>query len=223
MGLETLVSSRIRRALLEHILSHPDGRVYLRGLAKTLGLALSPLRRELQRLEQLGVLRSYHEANIRFYVVDHASPHFARLGAAYAALGPGSETSPPLAAVTAGPVATPACPVAVEAPSAAASSPIEMAASRRATPPWLRTRVFVSLGLAAAAALVLVLHRSLQMMDRSAVSSRQAGRHAQIDVVRMTTFEPTASGEMRGDRWRLLPGVLGGFASTTSNPSQQNP
>lgn len=82
--LETLVSSKIRRALLEYILTHPTHRFYLRGLAKELGLTISPLRRELKRLEALGVLKAYQEANIRFYVVDQASLHFAQLKSAVA-------------------------------------------------------------------------------------------------------------------------------------------
>lgn len=259
MMFETLVSSRIRRALLEHILTHPDGRFYLRGLAKELSLAISPVRRELQRLEQLGLLRSYHEANIRFYVIDHASPHFAQLGPACAALGMGSETSqsaashqPATASARGGPgwsvasqaddettgvgsqqravdqvrslpaqpvvAPAPACPINPEALSASAAP--QIAARQRAIHPRLGTWVFVSLSLAAVAMLAIALHRSLLMMSGSVVPSWQAGRHAQIDLVRVTTFEPAASGEMRGNRWRLLPGVMGGFTSTTSN--QQN-
>ena len=77
--LEPLVSSRIRRTLLEHLLGHPDDRFYLRGLAKELGLTISPLRRELKRLEDLGVLSAYQEANIRFYVVNQQTPFFQQL------------------------------------------------------------------------------------------------------------------------------------------------
>ena len=54
--LETLISSRIRRALFEYILTHPSERFYLRGLAKSLGLSVSPLRREIKRLEHSGML-----------------------------------------------------------------------------------------------------------------------------------------------------------------------
>jgi len=77
--LEPLISSRIRRTLLEHILTHPDERFYLRGLARELSLAVSPVRRELKRLEQLGMLKTYEEANVRFYVVDQTCPLFVQL------------------------------------------------------------------------------------------------------------------------------------------------
>ncbi len=77
--LETLVSSRIRRTLLEHILSCPSDRFYLRGLAKTLQLSVSPLRRELKRLEDAGVLSAVAEGTMRFYTVKTASPMFRQL------------------------------------------------------------------------------------------------------------------------------------------------
>ncbi len=79
---EPLISSRIRRTLLEYILSHSQERFYLRGLARRLSLSISPLRRELKRLEQLGVLTASEEANVRMYTVNPASPHFAQLQSA---------------------------------------------------------------------------------------------------------------------------------------------
>ena len=77
--LETLVSSRIRRALLEHILSDPKERFYVRGLAKSLNVSISPLRRELKRLEHSGMLRAEEEGNMLFYAVDTNSPSFLEL------------------------------------------------------------------------------------------------------------------------------------------------
>lgn len=98
---EALVSSRIRRALLEHIVAHPEGRFYLRGLAKQLGLPITPVRRELKRLEQLGVLAGYHEANIRFYTVNQHSPAFAELKPLAAASPPAPQ---PIAGLAPAPV-----------------------------------------------------------------------------------------------------------------------
>src|SRR3989338_5932486 len=77
--LEALVSSRIRRTLLEYLVTHPHDRFYLRGLAKDLGLSISPLRRELKRLEQSGMLTAYDEGNMRFYTVHVNSPAFQEL------------------------------------------------------------------------------------------------------------------------------------------------
>ncbi len=80
--LESLVSSRVRRTLLEYLVAHPHERFYLRGLAKELGLSTSPLQRELKRLERVGLLTVSPEANLRFYCVNQASPLFAELRAA---------------------------------------------------------------------------------------------------------------------------------------------
>ena len=77
--LETLISSRIRRALFEYILRHAGERFYLRGVAKELSLSISPLRRELKRLEQVGMLRTAQEGNMLFYTVDTESPLFHQL------------------------------------------------------------------------------------------------------------------------------------------------
>lgn len=77
--LEELVSSRIRRALLEHILLHPQDRFYLRGLAKTLNLSVTPLRRELKRLERSGMLTAVREGSILFYTVETTSQPFLKL------------------------------------------------------------------------------------------------------------------------------------------------
>ena len=77
--LESFVSSRIRRTLLEYLLSHPNDRFYLRGLSKELGLAVSPLRRELKRLEHSGMLKAVPEGNMLFYTVNTTAPAFFQL------------------------------------------------------------------------------------------------------------------------------------------------
>ena len=77
--LETLISSKIRRALFEHLLTHPRDRFYLRGLAKELHLSISPLRRELKRFEQNGLLTTIQEANIRFYIVNENAPELRQI------------------------------------------------------------------------------------------------------------------------------------------------
>ncbi|MDP3723294.1 MAG: winged helix-turn-helix domain-containing protein [Candidatus Omnitrophota bacterium] len=76
--LEPLVSSKVRRKVLEHLLAHPERRFYLRGLARELGLTVSPVHRELKRLERFGVLKTFHEANVCFYVTDETCPLLAQ-------------------------------------------------------------------------------------------------------------------------------------------------
>jgi len=77
--MNSLVSSRIRRTLFGHIVSRPSSRFYLRGIAKELNLTISPLRRELLKLEQAGMLKTSEEGNLRFYQVDQTHPLFLRL------------------------------------------------------------------------------------------------------------------------------------------------
>ncbi len=77
--LEAFIRPRIRRELLTHVIAQPQERFYLRGLAKKLGLSVSPLHKELRRLEQVGLLSSSLEANLRYYVVQQNSPLFAQL------------------------------------------------------------------------------------------------------------------------------------------------
>lgn len=199
--LETIVPSRIRRTLLEHIVTHPADRFYLRGLAKQLQLSVSPLRRELKRLEQLRFLKAYDEANIRFYVADQSHPLFVQLQSAV------SGTLPPAQAA---PVAQPEEPLVV---STVISHP-QVERLRRA----LRPRIFrltvlsaltvsllVILGLGGLVYLGMTNHRLLSLTHRAVEAPR-----AQVTVVEAA---PRASGAMQGSRWRLVPGGMGGFSA----------
>ena len=198
---ETFVSSRIRRALLEHILSHPNERFYLRGLAKELTLAISPLRRELLRMEQLGVLKAYDEANVRFYIVDQTSPQFTQLKQAAASL------TVPASAV-------PASAEPVVASTVLSHRNVERI--RKALAPRFSLPILVSalsfglliVGVFAISVYVAVTPRmavapTVPVIPQAQVAVREAG-------------PPATSGEMRGNRWRLLPGGMGGFSAGTA-------
>ncbi len=192
---ETFVSSRIRRALLEHILSHPNERFYLRGLAKELTLAISPLRRELLRMEQLGVLKAYDEANVRFYVVDQTNPHFTQLKQAAASL-----TLQPAGTHTQiEPVQVAQEPVPVVASTVLSHRNVERI--RKALAPRFSLPILVS---ALSVGLLIVgvfgISRYWAVTPKVQVTEREAG-------------PPPASGEMRGNRWRVVPGGMGGFSS----------
>jgi hypothetical protein len=138
--LETLVSSRIRRTLFEHLLTHPDERFYLRGLAKELALSISPLRRELLRLERLGMLTAYDEANIRFYVVNQASTPFLQLKQAASSLDIAEAAAVLNPILTAAEEPDPAPDAADEAeapvaPLAQPAAPVASTPSTRVEPP----------------------------------------------------------------------------------------
>ena len=236
--LETLVPSRIRRTLLEHILAHPDQQFYLRGIAKELNLSVSPVRRELKRMEDLGLLSAHHEANLLLYVVNQSSPLFIQLrqaaqSAPAANEAPGVSVSP--AAVTHGidlPLmmtssAPAAVPVAESVASAPVAAPQAVSSAQRGVAPVAAPArrmpllavvggVALSLALLAGAAgmvYLVVMNYRLVTMAQSALPGQRVASRADED-----SDAVPASGEMRSHRWRLMPGTVGGFSSGTEAP-----
>ena len=179
--LEGLVSSKIRRALLESLLSHPGERVYLRGLAKTLQVSISPLRRELKRLERVGMLKAIPEGNIVFYAVDPTAPSYLTLKNLGA---PAAETVP----VPPQPMPQPVLRVHRLAP------------------------ILTAAGIVAAAvgaSTAVMNHRMLSQASR-ALSAKRPG-------VTVVVQPPSASGAMRGAKWQVVPGGVGGGFSSAAN------
>lgn len=204
--LETLVSSRIRRALFEYILAHPDGRFYLRGLAKELGLAVSPLRRELKRLEQAGMLRSLPEGNLLFYTVQTACP-------AYLLLRQAGQRAPEVSAPAAqSPAATPAAAVTVPVRPAAAAQPVARLWTRPLSAPLLVTAA--ALGIALILSIASISY--LSITNRHLLAEVTDLKEEDEPEVTVLVQERPASGLMRGQRWQLLPGAFGGgFSADT--------
>lgn len=208
--LEALISSRIRRALVEHFLTHPRERFYLRGLAKELNLSMSPARRELIRLEQMGVLTAYPEANIRFYVLNTASSLVSQLTRS---AGP-PDSSVATATLTADPVgpttASPEWPVAA---SVLTHAKVErMRRALKPPSPWL-----VSAGAAVMTlSMLAVAVASYREITASRSMAREAARvpRTQVTVIEqpIRPSGASASGQMRSSRWRIVPGGLGAFS-----------
>ncbi|MFC1621578.1 winged helix-turn-helix domain-containing protein [Candidatus Omnitrophota bacterium] len=65
--IEKIITSKIRVKLLKLFLSHIDDRYYLRELERKLEESLSPLRRQLLKLEKMGILKTEYEANLKYY------------------------------------------------------------------------------------------------------------------------------------------------------------
>lgn len=65
--IEKLVTSKTRIKILKLFLSHIDDRYYLRELERLLGESLSPLRRQLLKLTDMGILITEEEANLKYY------------------------------------------------------------------------------------------------------------------------------------------------------------
>ena len=208
--LESLVSSRIRRALLEHILSSPSERFYLRGLAKTLNVSISPLRRELKRLEHSGMLHAAEEGNMLFYAVDKDSPAFLELARITLTL----PTTPPTQTVFS---ATPSpAVIAVEsakAPSAPLAGTVSAPAGRSRWTSPLSTPVLLGasgMGMA----LMLIIGTIIYMRFTNDQSlTRSVAPSAPKAEVTVVVPQPSSSGVMRGARWQVVPGGFGGFSS----------
>jgi DNA-binding transcriptional ArsR family regulator len=65
--IEKLVTSKTRIKILKLFLSHIDDRYYLRVLERLLDESLSPLRRQLVKLANIGILITEEEANLKYY------------------------------------------------------------------------------------------------------------------------------------------------------------
>ncbi|MBI4340857.1 MAG: winged helix-turn-helix transcriptional regulator [Candidatus Omnitrophica bacterium] len=194
--LESLISSRIRRTLLEYLLAHPGERCYLRGLSKVLGLSVSPLRRELKRLERSGMLTAVPEGNMLFYTVNTSSPAYLQLSS-FRVQGSGF-----------GVVAHNPEPIAQNLTS------IHSSAIRQHP---LRVPLLVG----AAAGLLLAAGSIPLVLSRHATSRQSPPSTVQRANVTVVMPPPSASGAMRGSRWQLVPGGFGSGFGTASNERRE--
>lgn len=209
--LETLVSSKTRRTLFEYLLTHPNDRFYLRGLAKQLELSVSPLRRELKRLEQSGVLRPFEEANALFYAVNTDAPAFRQLQQAVQPLTPPNNAAAEQAAV----------PAAAEPAVVVEARPVPITSPQHPAMPALLAAAGVGITLL----LVIAGLFYLTMTNQHLLSLAQRGAPADkpgITVVAPVTPPPSSSGTMSGARWRLIPGAIGGSFGTSPPSTQES-
>jgi hypothetical protein len=230
--LESLVSSRIRRSLFEHILTHPSDRFYLRGLAKELGVSVSPLRRELKRLAQAGVLKGVQEGNILFYTVDTSSPLFLQLQHAGQSTEAPSEGRFQAASANrpdagrrtqdAGSAELHPASGVLHPTSNPSVVPIGVI-SARSVSGWTSPLSAPAMAGVAGAGVALILLAAglayLGVANQQLLS--QASKALGIRRSDVTVVVPSASpsGAMQSSRWRLVPGGMGGFSSGVSDES----
>ncbi len=195
--LEALIASRIRRTLLEYLLSHSTDRFYLRGLAKELGLSVTPLRRELKRLEHTGLLTAAPEGNILFYSVNRQAPAFLELQ------GAGVRASAAAVASAAPVIPVGAIPVGI------------VTAERAVVPPAPRVRpALLAAGAVGLALLVIIGGLAyLTVTNHQLASSMATVVDARKANAAMVKPGASAAGAMQGGRWRLVPGAFGGFST----------
>jgi len=77
--LEVLFSSRVRVKLLQLFWASPEIKYHSRELARITGERQNAIWRELQNLEEAGLLRSAMRGNRKEYVVDKAVPLYPEL------------------------------------------------------------------------------------------------------------------------------------------------
>jgi len=79
--LQTLISSRVRVKLLTLFLMHPDQEHHLKGLVRELDENNNALRRELNRLERIGLLDSQRKGRAKLYRTNRQHPIYLELRA----------------------------------------------------------------------------------------------------------------------------------------------
>lgn len=77
--LRNLFSSSIRADVLSLLLNSPDERFYVREIAKILRKNPSGVKRELDRLEEMGIVTSEKIANLKYFQANGDSPLFSEL------------------------------------------------------------------------------------------------------------------------------------------------
>lgn len=77
--LQKLFSSKVRVALLTYLFSRPDEQFYARELGRHLGQHYNAVWRELNNLEELGLLTSEGEAGVKYYRLNPTFPIYEEL------------------------------------------------------------------------------------------------------------------------------------------------
>lgn len=77
--LKTLFSSSIRADVLALLLNNPEQKYYIREIAKILKKNPSGIKRELDKLQEMGIVKSESVANLKYFQADRQSPLFSEL------------------------------------------------------------------------------------------------------------------------------------------------
>jgi len=77
--LKALFSSQTRVKLLSTFLLHPEQEYFIRELTRLLGEQINSIRRELENLRRIGLVKSRHRNRKKFYHVDQEFPFYSEL------------------------------------------------------------------------------------------------------------------------------------------------
>jgi len=82
--LKALFSSQTRVKLLSTFLLHPEDEFYIRELTRLLHEQINSIRRELENLRRIGLVRARHRNRKKYYRIDGEFPLFAELKSIFA-------------------------------------------------------------------------------------------------------------------------------------------
>ncbi|MEK7590622.1 MAG: winged helix-turn-helix domain-containing protein [Patescibacteria group bacterium] len=77
--LKALFSSQTRVKLLSTFLLHPEQEYFIRELTRLLGEQINSIRRELENLRRIGLVKARHKNRKKYYRIDSEFPLFADL------------------------------------------------------------------------------------------------------------------------------------------------
>jgi len=190
--IEKLITSKTRINILKLFLSHIDDRYYLRELERLLGESLSPLRRQLVKLADMGILITEEEANLKYYRLNKNFEGLEELKKL--ALDKGVLDSPPAADRSNN--------IYVKdglKPSSTASKQFRYD---------LAILSFVSIFVLVTAMFVVYTNnKNMKMVSGLAVKNQGA----ELASVRSVT--PASNGEMASRKWKMMPGNAPIFSS----------
>jgi len=79
MEILEITKSKIRKAILNLYFTNPERKFYLRELERILNFPVGTIRRELVKLEKLGLFQSEKKGNLKFYFLNTSYPLFQEI------------------------------------------------------------------------------------------------------------------------------------------------
>ncbi len=77
--LEYLFVSKVRIKVLKYFMLNPDARIHMRGLVREIEEEINAVRRELVRLEEIGIVKSEDEVSKKFFQSNKENPFYHEL------------------------------------------------------------------------------------------------------------------------------------------------
>lgn len=77
--LEKLFISKVRVKVLKYFLLHPASPIHLRAAVREFGEEINAVRRELERLESIKLLKTERKGNRKYFTLDQNHPYFDEL------------------------------------------------------------------------------------------------------------------------------------------------